>query len=598
VSWVRLYAALLAVVFACVPLATAATTDKPAEPMITGKPSNPSNQSNPTFKFSDGSGATFVCQLDGGAFSTCTSPKTYDPLDEGEHTFAVKAVNANGESDPASYTWAIDTEPPELAITHEPSDPSGVSTAHFEFSATDKTSLAFQCGLDNSAFQACSTPPGQDYSDLTNARHTFTLEGTDAAGNESTTHYSWLVDTARPVVTIDPASTPPNPTNQTGASFRFSSNKDPSTFRCKLDANAFSTCTSPKTYGQLGEGTHVFSVRATDSLDHQGPATTFSWTIDLTPPAAPSIDSGPANPTDATTASFVFSDSEAGVTFGCQVDGSAFSTCTSSAAYSGLAAGAHTFAVHAIDPAGNTGAAASYAWTVKDTKAPGDVGRLERKVGYRNLKLTWSRPPDADFDYVRVLDAKGAARGKPRTLVYKGSGTRYTDRRFENGVYHRYAIISYDHAGNASRGISVAVRPSALLRFPRDGAFVHGPPRLVWDKVANATFYNVQLYLRGRKILSAWPSVARLALRRRWVYSGRSFRLTAGMYSWYVWPAFGPRAKSHYGHLLGQSGFRVGGVRQRASRASVEKARSRMVESLGACKEFARETKWPPLARP
>src|SRR5207249_4677397 len=139
--------------------------------------------------------------------------------------------------------WTIDTRPPTLTITMEPSDPSGVSTAHFEFSA-DEMSVAFQCGLDNTAFQACSTPPGQDYSELTNARHTFTLKGTDAAGNESTTNFSWLVDTVRPVVTIDPASRPPNPTNQTGASFRFSSNKDPSTFRCKLDASAFSTCTS------------------------------------------------------------------------------------------------------------------------------------------------------------------------------------------------------------------------------------------------------------------------------------------------------------------------------------------------------------------
>jgi hypothetical protein len=558
VSWVRLYAAVLAAVVVCVPLATAATTNAPPEPTITVKPSNPSNQSSPTFEFSDGdSGATFVCQLDGSAFSNCTSPTTYGPLDEGAHTFDVKAVNADGESNPTSYTWIIDTQPPTMTITQEPSDPSGVSSAHFEFSATDQTSVALQCGLDNAAFQACSNPPGKDYSDLTNARHTFTLEGTDAAGNESTTSYSWVVDTVRPVVTIDPTSTPRNPTNQTGASFRFSSNKDPGTSQCKLDTGTFSTCTSPQTYGSLGEGAHVFSVRATDSLGHQGPATTFSWTIDLTPPPPPSIDSGPANPTDATTASFVFFDSEAGVAFGCQLDGSAFSTCTNPATYSGLAADAHTFSVRATDPAGNVGAAASYAWTIKDTKAPGNVGGLQRRVGYRILRLTWSRPPDADFDHVRVLAAKGVARGKPRTLVYKGSRTSYTDKRFENGISHRYTIISYDHAGNASRGMSVAVGPSALLRSPRDGAVVHAPPRLVWDKVPNATFYNVQLYLRGRKILSAWPSGATLGLKRGWIYSGRRVKLVKGAYGWYVWPGFGPRSKSRYGQPIGQSAFTV-----------------------------------------
>jgi len=84
------------------------------------------------------------------------------------------------------------------------------------------------------------------------------------------------------------------------------------------------------------------------------------------------------------------------------------------------------------------------------------------------------------------------------------------------------------------------------------------PPRLVWAKVKRASFYNVQLYRGGEMILSTWPSAARLALHRRWVYSGRSFRLRPGTYSWYIWPAFGPRSKVRYGHLLGQSGFRVG----------------------------------------
>jgi hypothetical protein len=557
-----LYAALVTLVIGVLVAARATAAAPIAPPNIDSNPPNPSSSNMASFTFSDDSTVTFRCQLDGNGFSDCgtdaaTGSATYSGLGDGSHTFDVKAVNGGDESTATSYTWTIDTQPPALTITQEPSDPSGDSTAHFEFSAADQTSVTFQCRLDDSAFQACSTPPGQDYSNLTNATHTFTLKGTDAAGNESTTHYSWLVDTVRPVVTIDPTSTPRNPTNQTGASFRFSSNKEPSTFQCKLDAGTFSSCTSPQTYGPLGEGAHVFSVRATDSLGHRGPAATYSWTIDLTPPAAPSIDSGPANSTDATTASFVFFDSEAGVTFGCQLDGGAFSTCTNSAVYSGLAAGTHTFAVHATDPAGNVGAASSYVWTIKDTKAPGDVGGLQRRVGYRILRLTWSRPPDADFGYVRVLAAKGAARGKPRTLVYKGSATRYTDKRFDNGIFHRYAIITYDHAGNASRGISVAIRPSALLRFPRDGGIVHAPPRLVWEKVANATFYNVQLYFRGRKVLSAWPTGAQLGLKQRWFYAGRRFKLNKGAYGWYVWPGFGRRSKSRYGQPLGQSGFTV-----------------------------------------
>ena len=109
--------------------------------------------------------------------------------------------------------------------------------------------MNYQCQLDDDPVEACT--PRQNYSDLTDAMHLFKLTGTDAAGNESTTTYSWLVDRAKPITTI--TSSPRNPTNQTSASFSFSSNKGGSDFRCKLDTGGFSDCKSPKTYGQLGK---------------------------------------------------------------------------------------------------------------------------------------------------------------------------------------------------------------------------------------------------------------------------------------------------------------------------------------------------------
>ena len=78
-----------------------------------------------------------------------------------------------------------------------------------------------------------------------------------------------------------------NPTNLTGATFSFTSSKLPSTFECQLDGGGFSGCTSPKSYGPLLAGAHSFQARATDALGHTGPATTYSWTIDLTPPPTP-----------------------------------------------------------------------------------------------------------------------------------------------------------------------------------------------------------------------------------------------------------------------------------------------------------------------
>lgn len=93
-------------------------TTAPPVPTITANPSNPSNTASPSFSFTDGEGGvTFQCQLDGGGYSACTSPKSYTGVSDGSHTFSVKARDAVGnESAAASYTWTVDATAPTAAI--------------------------------------------------------------------------------------------------------------------------------------------------------------------------------------------------------------------------------------------------------------------------------------------------------------------------------------------------------------------------------------------------------------------------------------------------------------------------------------------------
>jgi hypothetical protein len=107
----------------------------------------------------------------------------------------------------------------------------------------------------------------------------------------------------------------------------------------------------------------VFAVRATDPAGNTGPAATASWTV-LPPPdtTAPGVTI-----TSASTerdAAFEFTSSEAPSTFSCSLDRGGFEPCASPRSYSGLAPGAHTFAVRATDEAGNTGDPATHSWTV------------------------------------------------------------------------------------------------------------------------------------------------------------------------------------------------------------------------------------------
>ena len=82
------------------------------------------------------------------------------------------------------------------------------------------------------------------------------------------------------------------------------------------------------------------------------------------------------------------------------------------------------------------------------------------------------------------------------------------------------------------------------------------PPKLTWRSDKKATYYNVQVWRRGR-IFSAWPTRNSIKLTRTWTYDERRYRLSPGRYRWYVWPGYGLRAQENFGRLIGSSSFVV-----------------------------------------
>jgi hypothetical protein len=80
---------------------------------------------------------------------------------------------------------------------------------------------------------------------------------------------------------------------------------------------------------------------------------------------------------------------------------------------------------------------------------------------------------------------------------------------------------------------------------------------LRWRATRGATFYNVQLYRNGKKVLSTFPGREKLIVPSTWKYGGKSHGLANGRYDWFVWPARGTRRKPHFAPMEGFNRFVV-----------------------------------------
>ena len=114
----------------------------------------------PSFGFTSEAGATFRCALDGGAFTSCTSPTTYTGLADGSHTFRVEATDAAGNtSAPAIVTWTIATAA-TVFVSATGSDTNACSTRA-------APCLSFQAAFDHAAPGAAVEVAGGTYASQT-----------------------------------------------------------------------------------------------------------------------------------------------------------------------------------------------------------------------------------------------------------------------------------------------------------------------------------------------------------------------------------------------------------------------------------------------
>jgi hypothetical protein len=337
-------------------------------------------------------------------------------------------------------------------------------------------------------------------------------------------------------------------------------------FRGTDGTSGIAACMST-TYGGPDSGAASVVGTCTDNAGNPSAPFPYGLKYDATPPVVTGATSErPANPGGWFNSPVRFDIQATDETSG-------IADCPS-VVYGGPDLATASFSGGCSDWAGNS---SSRVFGLKYDATPPAGPELKATPGDGTVALSWRRAVDGES--VEVARTPGVGSDQA-TVVFQGPGSTFIDSRVNNGVRYTYEVRVRDPADNANSDTATVV-PSASagpagfdapqgqapgatdsprgLISPRPGAIVRArrPLLLRWLPVHGARYYNVQLFRKGRKILSVWPTQPRYQLKRQWRYRGKLVRLVPGKYRWLVWPGFGPRSKADYGRRMGPSTFQV-----------------------------------------
>ena len=357
---------------------------------------------------------------------------------------------------------------------------------------------------------------------------------TDNAGNVSApTSTSFKYDATPPSLT-------PAPSRNPDANGWYNREVDVA-FKGSDTTSGVANCTS-SSYAGPDSGGAMVTGTCTDQAGNVGSAS-FALKYDSTPPAVTSAT--PDRPPDAGE----FYNHKVVVTFAGGDATSGIASCDVISYDKPDSASAKVTGV-CHDNAGNMSAPAPFAFKYDST--PPKLTDLTVAAVNGGANLSWKPSPDVS----NIVVTRTAGNGTPRT-VYSGKRiTTFADKNLKNGVRYVYTVIATDDAGNTAT-VKTAAQPSAPLIAPRQQEHVHGSVLLRWHAAPRAGYYNVQLWYLGRKVLSIWPSGTSYRVARTWSYLGRSYSLTPGRYTWFVWPGRSKPTAHLFGPLLGSSSFVV-----------------------------------------
>ena len=268
-------------------------------------------------------------------------------------TIYARACNVVGNSSTASFSYTIDTTPPEAPI---PSVVAGSynTTQSITLSAVGSTYIKY---ATDSLPSSCSTGTSYTGAISVSSSQTIYARACDDAGNSSTASFAYVIDTDAPLTPVASVSSGIYNTTKSitlsavGSIYiKYATDSTPS------------SCSSGTSYiGEISvSSSQTIYARACDDAGNSSTAS-FSYTIDTTPPEAPipSVVAGSYNTTQSITLSAV------GSTYIKYATDSLPSSCSTGTSYTGAisVSSSQTIYARACDDAGNS-STASFAYVI------------------------------------------------------------------------------------------------------------------------------------------------------------------------------------------------------------------------------------------
>lgn len=271
---------------------------------ITAGPSGWTKIAAPTFAWN---GSDNLSGVKGYYYSIDNTPwvytsSTYTTLPaqgNGNHSFYVRAKdNAGNIGDSDSRAFIIDTVPPVLNITDEPSGWTNNSSPVFAWNASDNGSgIAGYYYSTDSSPEIFTVLPNATLANLSEGAHIFRVTAVDNAGVNSTASRSFSVDVSPPTVNItyNPGAETKNKTPLFIWSGADSLSGLKGYYYSYDNSSEIFTLATNATLPSLPDGNHIFRVRAVDMVWISSVYDAWSFTLNTVPPTVPVVSESHSN---------------------------------------------------------------------------------------------------------------------------------------------------------------------------------------------------------------------------------------------------------------------------------------------------------------